>query len=42
MFTMDIIMENIEFEKQFGQVTNVEISKWNAIKLECFVRNDGL
>lgn len=35
-------MEKIEYNKQFGQVINVEISKWNTIKLECFVRNDSL
>lgn len=33
MFRMVIIMENIEFNKQFGQVTSMEISKWNTIKL---------
>lgn len=39
---MAIIMENIKFNKQFGQVTNMEISKWNTIKQECFIRYDGL
>lgn len=33
-------MENVEFNKQFGQVINKQISKWN-IKLSCFVKYNG-
>lgn len=37
MFKMAIIMENIKFNKHFGWVTNMEISKWSTIKLKCSV-----
>lgn len=35
-------MENIEFNKPFGQVINMQRSKHNTIKLEYLVKYDGL